>query len=170
MIALLPILMCGCSSTWTTYGLFTRPELRTKVRFAVLGLDPEQEQVLMSEFLHTFGSTNITFVETQQVRSILGKQDYVMGGLNEVTRSRLRESLGVEAVIVCDYAFTQSETANTGDRKLRVKIIDSESSSVIGSVVVSRDGSRTDSLTDFRTAARQAVTALRDHTSSIGYY
>lgn len=165
---LLMLTVCGCNSSWVTYALFTRPELRTRERYAVFGLEPEQEQIFMAEFIRVFGTRNATFVERQRIQGVISEQDFLRGRLREDMRAKLQEIYGVEALIVCEYTFSQP--GEPGQNKLRIRILDTETAAIIGSVVVSRTGSRAANLGDFMKAVEEAVKGLREHSSQIAYY
>ena len=165
---LLMLTVCGCNSSWVTYALFTRPELRIRERYAVFGLDPEQEQIFMAEFIRVFGTRNATFVERQRIQGVISEQDFLMGRLKDTTRAKLQEIYGVEALIVCEYTFSQPDKA--GQKKLRVRILDTETAAIIGSVVVSRTGSRQATQADFIKAVEEAIKGLREHSSQLAYY
>jgi len=147
MLLLLP---AGCRESYRTRALFTKPELYTYERHAVLGLDPEQEQVFMAAYVKTFSSRMITFVERTRLTDIIGEQDLLKGRLNDRTRAKLQEVLGVEALIMCEYT-TDPERRQT---KLRVRIVDSETGAIVGSVL-------TETLASFDAHARAAATALK---------
>jgi len=144
------VLLSGCEESYRTRALFTKPELYTYERHAVLGLDPEQEQIFMAAYVKTFTGRLITFVERNRLASILGEQDLLKGRLNDRTRAKLQEVLGVEALIMCEYSVDE-EARQT---KLRVRIVDSETGAIVGSVL-------TDTYRSFDAHARAAVEALK---------
>ncbi|MHC4371763.1 MAG: CsgG/HfaB family protein, partial [Planctomycetota bacterium] len=115
-----------------TEALFTKPELITRGRLAVLGLNPEQEQILMARYIKTFSGQVITFVERKQLANIIGEQDLLKGRLNENTRAKIKQVFGVEALVMCEYY--DAKTAR-GGKKLRIRIVDSETGVIIGSVI-----------------------------------
>jgi len=90
------VLLSGCEESYRTRALFTKPELYTYERHAVLGLDLEQEQIFMAAYVKTFSGRIITFVERNRLASILGEQDLLKGRLNDRTRAKLQEVLGVD--------------------------------------------------------------------------
>ena len=57
---MIPAFLAGCEGN--TRAVFTKPELISYERLAVLGLDPEQEQIFMAAYVKTFVQA-ITFVE-----------------------------------------------------------------------------------------------------------
>jgi len=156
---------CGChvSTNWTTYGLFTRPELQRYDRFAVFGVRGEKEQIFMAEFIRSLMGYNIVFVERGRIAEVLSEQDALEGRLNESTRARLQQIYGVQALILCDYVI-EDEPTNGREMKLRVRILDTETAAIIGSVVVSRRTSRPkDDIEDYTAAVKQATRSLRDN-------
>jgi hypothetical protein len=120
----------GCTNK--TKALFTKPELITRGRLAVLGLTPEQEQIFMASYVKAFPGQIITFVERNRLQEILSEQDLLEGRLNEKTRARIKQLFGVEALIMCTYYDADSGVAK---KKLRVRIVDSETGAILGSVI-----------------------------------
>jgi hypothetical protein len=112
-----------------TQALFTRPELITHGRLAVLGLTPEQEQIFMASYTKTFPGQAITFVERQRLQDIIGEQDLLQGRLDDRTRARIKQIFGVEALIMCTYSDGTEE-------KLRVRIVNSATGAIVGSVII----------------------------------
>ncbi len=170
-IALLLILAgCGRNSSWATYGLFTKPELRAYDRFAVFGLDPEQEQIFMAEYVGAFSGRNVTFVERQRITGVISEQDFLRGRLKGNTRAKLQEIYGVEALIICEYTHGMPGAA-TEDKKLRIRILDTETAAIVGSVVVSKTSLQAGSdQADFMRAVEEAVRGLKEHVSGVGFY
>jgi len=160
---------CTGSSPWTTYGVFTRPELHRYERFAVFGVRGEKEQIFMAEFIKAFSGQNVIFVERGRVSDIISEQDALEGRLNEATRARLQKIYGVQSIVLCDYVIAEEPTNGT-ETKLRVRILDTETAAITGSVVVSRRSSRPkDDIGDFTDAVKQAVRSLRDHALGVTY-
>ncbi len=159
VLALLTLaLLAGCESK--TRALFTKPELFAYERLAVLGLNPEQEQIFMAAYFKTFISQPITFVERGQLVKIVGEQDLLKGRLSDATRARVKQILGVEALILCEY---YEDAARPGKAmKLRVRVVDSETGAIVGSVL-------TENYRDFEDHARAAVEALKADLLSGGY-
>ena len=129
--ASLPILT-GCTSRSKTKALFTKPELITRSRLAVIGLTPEQEQIFMSYYIKAFPGQVITFVERTRLQEIISEQDLLKGRLNEKTRARIKQLFGVEALIMCTYSDGSDDL---GNKKLLVRIVDSGTGAIIGSVI-----------------------------------
>lgn len=151
-VSAISTLMVGCQSN--TSALFTKPELLAYERLAVLGLDLEQEQIFMAAYTKTFVSRPVTFVERSRLDKILGEQDLLkpQERLDPATRAKIRKILGVEALIMCDYY--KDEDRPGSPQKLRVRIVDSETGAIVGSVV-------TESYSQFAIHARTAVEALK---------
>jgi len=137
----------GCTNT---RALFTRPQLYTYDRHAVLGLDPEQEQIFMAAYIRAFSARPVTFVERGRLRDILGEQDLLHGRLNDRTRARIKQILGVEALILCEYYSSDTST----QKKLRVRIVNSETGAIDGSVLIEAPG-------NFESHARMAAEAIK---------
>ena len=147
------ILLPGCAPRrYGTQALFTRPELITRGRLAVLGLTPEQEQILMASYSKTFAGQMITFVERNRLADLLGEQDLLDGRLDDATRAKIQRILGVEALILCEY---YDATTGKAVKKLRIRIVDSETGAIIGSVI-------TQAPDNFHSHATTAVMALKD--------
>jgi hypothetical protein len=145
------IFLPGCSSEPSdARALFTKPELYTYERHAVLGLDPEQEQIFMAAYYKTFSGRLMTFVERGRLQEIIGEQDLLKGRLDERKRARIQKILGVEALIMCDY-YSDGDGLQ---KKLRVRIVDSETGAIVGSVLI-------EGQSDFESQARAAVEALK---------
>ena len=129
-IAAVMVISAGCVPR-KTEALFTRPELINHSRFAIIGLTPEQEQYFMASYTKTFSGQVITFVERNQLHEVISEQDLLKGRLNEKTRARIKEIFGVEALIMCSYYDSDS----LGRKKLRVRIVDSATGAIVGSVI-----------------------------------
>ena len=125
------VISAGCASR-KTEALFTRPELINHGRLAIIGLTPEQEQIFMASYTKAFPGQIITFVERNRLQEILSEQDLLKGRLNENTRARIKQLLGVEALIMCTY---YDGADGTGIKKLRVRIVDSATGAIVGSVI-----------------------------------
>jgi hypothetical protein len=146
------ILSPGCAPRPSIQGLFTRHELLSRGRLAVLGLTEEQEQIFMASYIKAFPLRMITFVERYRLKDILGEQDLLKGRLNEKTRAKIKQILGVEALIMCTYY--DDDTVGAGGKKLRIRIVDSETGAILGSVItVAGD--------NFLSHAEMAVQALK---------
>lgn len=122
----------GCVQHGNTQALFTKPELISRRRFAVLGLTPEQEQILMARYTKAFPGQVITFVERSRLHEIMSEQDLLQGRLDERTRARIKKIFGVEALFICEY---YDSTTRSGGKKLRIRIVDSATGVIIGSVM-----------------------------------
>ena len=120
----------GCAGK--TQALFTQPELITRGRLAILGLTPEQDQIFMASYIRAFPGQIITFVERSQLTGILSERDLLRGRLDDRARARVKQALGVEAVIICTYYDAESGKAA---KKLSVRIVDSSNGVVVGSVI-----------------------------------
>jgi hypothetical protein len=144
------MLLGGCESSPDARALFTKPELYTYERHAVLGLDPEQEQIFMAAYLRAFTGRLVTFVERGRLREIISEQDLLQGRLDERTRAKIQQILGVEAMIMCEYYAGENER----QMKLRVRIVDSQTGAIVGSVLIDSSG-------DFGSHALAAAEALK---------
>ena len=159
----------GCRSTGTTYALFTEPELGQLERCAVFGLDGEKEQMFMAEFIDAFPERNITFVERNRISGITTEQDFLPGRLNGASRAKLQQIYGVQAAILCEYTI-EGGAAGVGVKKLRVRILDTETAVIVGSVVASVSSSRSmDDHADFIGVVQQAVSALKENLQGVRY-
>jgi hypothetical protein len=101
---------------------------------AVLGLTEEQEQIFMASYLKTFSEQELVFVERARLQEIISEQDLLQGRLNDRTRAKMREVLGVKALVLCAY-YDASE--GSLKKKLRVRVVDSETGAILGSVITS---------------------------------
>jgi hypothetical protein len=142
---------CGQGRS-STQALFTRPELLSRGRLAVLGLTPEQEQLLMARYTKTFSVQMVTFVERNRLKDLIGEQDLLAGRLNVHTRAKIKRILGVEALIMCSY---YDATTGKSGKKLRIRIVDSETGAIIGSVI-------TQAPDNFASHSSTAIKALWD--------
>ena len=124
------VISAGCAPR-KTEALFTRPELITQSRLAIIGLTPEQEQFFMASYTKTFSGQVITFVERNRLHEVISEQDLLRGRLNERTRAKIKELFGVEALIMCTYY----DSDGIGRKKLRVRIVDSATGAIVGSVI-----------------------------------
>ncbi len=125
------VISAGCA--WKTRALFTKPELINHGRLAIIGLTPEQEQIFMAYYIKAFPEQFITFVERKRLRLIVSEQNLLKGRLNEKTRAKLKQLFGIEALIMCTY---YDETQGIGGKKLRVRIVDSATGAIVGSVII----------------------------------
>jgi len=158
LVATWTCLFGGCGQE--TAGLFTRPELRNYSRLAVLGLSAEQEQLFVAAYTRGLSGTSPTFVERARLHEIINEQDLLKGRLNDRTRARIRDILGVEALIMCEY-YDAVEGGVL--KKLRVRIVDSSTGAIVGSVI-------TQGRNDFAYHCQQAVKALRQDLQQAGSY
>jgi len=152
------VLLAGCEGN--TRAVFTKPELLTYERLAVIGLDPENEQVFMAAYIKTFISRSITFVERSRLAEIIGEQDLLQGRLNDRTRAKIKKILGVEALIMCEYS--QANDRPGSQKKLRVRVVDSETGAIVGSAL-------TETYSNFSQHAQAAAEALRADLLNGGY-
>ena len=125
------VISAGCAPN-KTEALFTRPELINHSRLAIIGLTPEQEQYFMASYTKAFPGQVITFVERNRLQEVLSEQDLLKGRLNEKTRAKIKELFGVEALIMCTY---YDGDAGIGSKKLRIRIVDSATGAIVGSVI-----------------------------------
>jgi len=125
------VISAGCAPN-KTEALFTRPELINHSRLAIIGLTPEQEQYFMASYTKTFTGQVITFVERNRLQEVISEQDLLKGRLNEKTRAKIKELFGVEALIMCTY---YDGDAGIGSKKLRIRIVDSATGAIVGSVI-----------------------------------
>jgi len=125
------VVSAGCTRQ-KTEALFTRPELINHSRLAIIGLTPENEQIFMASYTKAFSGQVITFVERNRLQDILSEQDLLKGRLNEKTRARIKQLFGVEALIMCTYS---DESASVSKKKLIVRIVDSATGVIVGSVI-----------------------------------
>jgi hypothetical protein len=144
------VISAGCAPR-KTEALFTRPELITHSRFAVIGLTPEQEQIFMACYTKAFPGQLITFVERNRLHEVISEQDLLKGRLNEKTRARIKELFGVEALIMCTY---YDGDTGVGSKKLRVRIVDSATGAIVGSVI-------TEAVDNFSYHSDTAVKAIK---------
>ena len=124
------LITAGCARK--TEALFTRPELVNHGRLAVIGLTPEQEQIFMAFYTKAFPGQIIIFVERKRLQEIIDEQDLRQGRLNENKRAKIKELFGVEALIMCTY---HDGTDGIGIKKLRIRIVDSATGAIVGSVM-----------------------------------
>ncbi|UCD50746.1 MAG: hypothetical protein JSW27_24890 [Phycisphaerales bacterium] len=157
-IGLGAVLLTGCAGR--AQAVFTKPELLTYERLAVIGLDAENEQIFMAAYIKTFISRPVTFVERSRLAEIIGEQDLLQGRLDDRTRAKIKKILGVEALIMCEY---YKDDDRPGSRmKLRVRVVDSETGAIVGSAL-------TDTYSNFAQHAQAAVEALKADLLDEGY-
>ena len=144
-------LTAGCAERTT--GLFTQSELKAYKRLAVLGLTPEQEQIFMACYIKGFPEQPTVFVERGRLQDIIKEQDLLKPAerLDDATRAKIRKILGVEALILCNY---EEGPAGKAMKKLRVRIVDSASGAIVGSVITEASGG-------FESRCQQAVKSLK---------
>jgi hypothetical protein len=130
LVAACLVISTGCERK--TQALFTKPELITRGCLAVIGLTPEQEQMFMASYTKAFPGQVITFVERNRLKDILSEQDLRQGRLDDRTRAKIKQALGVEALIMCTY---YDDTNSPGRKRLRVRIVDNSTGAIVGSVI-----------------------------------
>jgi hypothetical protein len=86
----------------------------------------------MAFYTKAFPGQVITFVERNRLHDVISEQDLLKGRLNEKTRARIKQIFGVEALIMCTY-YDGSD--GIGRKKLRVRIVDSATGAIVGSVI-----------------------------------
>ena len=150
IIGLGAFLLAGCEGR--AKAVFTKPELLTYERLAVIGLDPENEQIFMAAYMKTFVTRPITFVERSRLAEIIGEQDLLAGRLDDRTRAKIKKILGVEALFMCDYYKDDDRPGSL--KKLRVRVVDSETGAIVGSAL-------TETYSNFTQHAHAAVDALK---------
>jgi hypothetical protein len=107
----------------------------------------------MAAYIKTFITQPITFVERRDLERIIGEQDLRQGRLNDTTRARIREILGVEALILCEYY--EDEAGPDGAMKLRVRVVNSETGAITGSALA-------ENCQEFEACAWMAVEAIKN--------
>ena len=152
------VLLTGCEGR--ARAVFTRPELLTYERLAVIGLNPENEQIFMAAYVKTFISRPVTFVERSRLAEIIGEQDLLQGRLDDRTRAKIKKILGVEALIMCEYYKDDDRPGSL--MKLRVRVVDSETGAIVGSAL-------TETYSSFSQHAEAAVDALKEDLLDEGY-
>lgn len=150
----------GCTRNQKTQGLFTQAELITFERLAVLGLTAEQEQIFMASYIKAFPGKMITFVERALLQEVISEQDLQQGRLDEKTRAKVKQVLGVEALFICTY---YDATDGIGGKKLRVRVVNSTTGAIVGSVI-------TQGRDDFEYHCEAAVEALKADVTSGSHY
>jgi hypothetical protein len=153
-----PLLLAGCDGQ--TRAVFTKPDLLTYERLAVIGLNAENEQIFMAAYVKTFVSRPVTFVERSRLAEIIGEQDLLQGRLDDRSRAKIQKILGVEALIMCEYYKPDDRPGSL--HKLRVRIVDSETGAIVGSAL-------TETFSGFEQHARAAVEALRSDLLNGGF-
>ena len=98
----------------------------------MLGLTPEQEQIFMASYTQAFPGQTITFVERSRLQEIISEQDLLQGRLDDRTQAKVKQILGVEAIIMCTY---YNGIIGAGRKKLRVRFVNSATGAIVGSVI-----------------------------------
>lgn len=151
-------ILTGCGQKMQ--ALFTKPKLSECGRLAVLGnLDREQEQIFMASYTNAFHRLAITFVERDRLIDVLSEQDLLEGRLDDDTRAELQKIFGVEALVMCHY----DDADGLGGKKLRIRIVDSETGAIVGSVIT-RAGD------NFERHCHTAVRAIKADLTGQNYY
>ncbi len=157
LVAIGLAILTGCHQKMQ--ALFTKPELSECGRLAVFGLTPEQEQIFMASYTNAFHRLAVTFVERKRLNKIIDEQDLELGRLNEQTRAKIEQIFGVEALIMCHYY----DATGAGGKKLRVRIVHSETGAIIGSVI-------THAGNNFARHCNTAVRAIKADLTGENYY
>jgi len=84
----------------------------------------------MACYIKAFPGQVITFVERSRLQEVISEQDLLRGRLNERTRAKIKQLFGVEALVMCSYY-----DGSAGKKKLRVRIVDSATGAIVGSVI-----------------------------------
>lgn len=134
-------LSCGCRQRIA--GVFAMADLEAVHRMAVFGLSPEHEQIFMANYLQIFREQSVTFVaRNDDLYKIMDEQDLLRddngtptideGRLDEKTRARIKQILGVEALVLCRYYESPKGSQNM---KFLVRIINTETGAIVGSAI-----------------------------------
>ena len=138
------ILSTGCQQRVS--GIFAMIDLEEIERMAVINTppNPNHEQIFMAHYLEIFDNQKITFVARHaDLDEIINQQgffrakkitaDLEAGHLNERTRTKLRELLGVEAIAICAYGPSED---NPLQYTFRVRIINTATGGIVAAAIV----------------------------------
>ena len=149
-LLMLFFLLIGCNSTVTQVSA-VRFQFDEYERVALWSnLSRAEEDTLLPIYMQAFPRHSV--VERRDLAAILGEQDLLPDRLNEGSRAKIREVLGVEAIVYPNFVgAAQGDTY----QQLALKVIDSETGEISASVVVERTG-------DAWTLMERAIEALQD--------
>ena len=109
-------MLVGCASMTSS----TRPELLTNYNtLAVFGLSESQEVYFIAEYMAL--SPGQTFIERRRIAELIAEQDLLPDRLNAVTRAKIKEIFGVDALVL----------AQISGYDLSVRIVDSETGDIL---------------------------------------
>ncbi|MFW5653456.1 MAG: hypothetical protein ACOC0P_05370 [Planctomycetota bacterium] len=154
LLLLLTALSSGCSSTSDETAV--RTAFLEHDRVAIIANLPRQhEEFFIPYYMNAFPSQML--VERRDVVQVIDEQDLLPERLNEETRARLREILGVRAVVY--------PSASSG--QFAIKVVDTETAEITASTIVSGRNLWSDDALDDRRLIRQGINAIRDRADSL---
>lgn len=140
------------------------PSAETAVRTAfithdrvaiVANLPREHEEFFIPYYMNSFPRQ--TLVERRDVTEVIDEQDLLPERLNDETRARLREILGVKAIVY--------PSASTG--QFAIKVVDTATAEITASTIVSGRKLWSGDPLDDRRLIRMAIEALADRAASL---
>jgi len=108
----------------------------------------EEEELFIPLYMKAF--PHQTLVERRDINAVLGEQDILPDRLNESTRARLREVLGVKAIVY----------PTRGAGQMAIKVIDTETGAISASAIVRAGGADGGSAEKMM---RQLIDGIQDH-------
>ena len=109
-------------------------------RVAILGqLDEKTQQSLQEAWRHYFPTQ--TLVERRELAAAVGEQNLAVERLDEATRLKLRQALGIKALVFPNLAIANREWfAANATTRLALRVVDTQNGHIVASAWC--DGSR----------------------------
>lgn len=150
MTALLLVPLGSCSQSMHTEAA-ARAHFGNYKRVAVWGqLSRQQDELFIPLYMQSFPIQQV--VERRDLLAIIGEQDLMPDRLDHKTRAKIREILGVEAIIFPNYTPKPM-------RQLSVKVIDTANGEIVAAILVMP--AKDPTIVDDRAMIRQAIRALK---------
>ena len=135
-----------------------RPSYRMHGRVAILGdLSRNQEELFVPLYMKAFPYQAL--VERRDLSSIIGEQDLSPERLRNETRAKLKQILGVSAIVYPRYT-------DGAEGQLSVKVIDTESGEIVAAVLVTKRHPFVGKEATDRRMIYRAIDALRSEAES----
>jgi hypothetical protein len=153
IVGLMIWMVGGCA---TSVEVATREPFYTYNRVAMVSnLSRQQEELFIPIYMKAFPHQSV--VERRDLAAVVGEQDLLPERLDEQTRAKLKQLLGVEALVVPSF----TPKTEQGRSQLSLKVVDTESGEVTAAVLVTEAKPFMSKPADDRGMIRKAVATLK---------
>ena len=154
LIMLATMFVGGCSSPSAETAVRT-PFLSHDRVAIVANLPREHEEFFIPYYMNSFPWQRL--VERRDVVEVIDEQDLLPERLNEETRARLREILGVKGIVY--------PSASPG--QFAIKVVDTQTAEITASTIVSGKNLWSGDPLDDRRLIREAISSIADRANSL---